>query len=422
MAITRSGSEHASASGSNNDLTTHQSSSGGTLTAGDTNSSTRDRPIVGGGPAMIDPARMQQLRAELDQIKQQNDLLNNLVDQYQQLHGDNYEFYPPEVLAHLRRRQANAPASRQRDIGEPIISQPESVQTFNQSKNMDPEIYETRRPKELHRFLQACRAVFDHRLAVNPNHVPNPKSQITWAATFLRGDVADMWERHRRTNPVALETMSWEDFVTLLKNDIQQPDARRLDVSSKYNDARQRDSQTITTFVRYLEALEEELEPKTPEQLRDSLLNKMHSKYRAELLKNNSLPRIQTREELLSAVIMIEAGEALGKHTGKGPSSSRDDKGKGKEREHDPPFRGHSKERSHGSSFRGHGRKRTLGGSIKPAKPQREAGDSTEIGSSGPRKARYGELPTCFECGEKGHIRPNCPKSKDKTESSAKRL
>ncbi|MAD86322.1 MAG: hypothetical protein CL912_25470 [Deltaproteobacteria bacterium] len=219
-------------------------------------------------------------------LKEQNDLLDLLVIKHRQMFEDNLSLYPPEVATRAALLQAQrtklqlnqADANRNRQLIAPESRAPR----LEKAKHMVPSEYEGKSQQELTEYLQACNRVFDYDTERFPNNVV----KIKWAATLLRKEPANAWERFRKHTPEELETMTWTDYKKFLQDLQLLPMSRRVVNSEAFEKAKQRPGQPILEFVSYLEGLEEHLDPGIPEHQRDTLLNKIRPEYRQKIVEN----------------------------------------------------------------------------------------------------------------------------------------
>ena len=163
--------------------------------------------------------------------------------------------------------------------------------------------------------------------------------------------------------------------------------------SSKHEQARQGERQGILDFVRYLEELEEDLEEFTPIQKRDILLNKIRPEYRRRLMENGQATRMETRDEVIAAVALLEASIPWRERNNANNTG-------------DPERRGRNPSSGYrGSSFRSKGR--GILDRSEQDNHRRSAGDQ-------PWKTEKKDLSeiTCFNCQEKGHLANRCLKEK----------
>jgi hypothetical protein len=259
------------------------------------------------------------LRDQLETMRQRNDLLDDLVVEYRRQYGRDYSHYPEDVANHAKASETLTPATSRPDVevSQDAIPAPlVQPQRAARPKHMDPEPYSGGTLRKLTDYLQACGRIFDY----STQEFGTPNAQIRWAATFLKGPPAKAWSRSRRLEPDRLATMTWEDYKTFLQDHQVQPTARRVGQTVDYHDAKQRPDQPILAFVDYLEELEEDQEPMSQAQERDMLFAKIRPEIRQRLLENGQATQCTTREELITAISLLEA--ARPKRAGEGRANT----------------------------------------------------------------------------------------------------
>jgi len=103
--------------------------------------------------------------------------------------------------------------------------------------------------------------------------------------------------------------------------------SKRVVNSKAFERAKQRPGQPILEFVSYLERLKEHLNPGILKHQRDTLLNKIHLKYRQKIVKNRQINRMRTKEDIISAVALQET-YTIGRGNNKRPREPEDKRGK----------------------------------------------------------------------------------------------
>ena len=177
---------------------------------------------------------------------------------------------------------------------------------------------------------------------------------------------------------------------------VEDPVNRSLTVAKSYEDARQKGDQTVQSFAAYLATLEEQMEPYTPAQRIRHLLVKLRRTLCDDITIYHKVPT--TRDELISLATRLERAE---KKTNAGSSRVTHKHG-ASEPSNQPPTK----------KSRSQSRPRRDG-----EKPQEQHYAS---GSQSRPKGDHSEL-ECFNCHEKGHIKPNCPKLRLEGKGSTQR-
>jgi hypothetical protein len=277
-----------------------------------------------------------------------------------------------------------------------------------------PKPYKGRDIREYEEFIIACGKEYDNF----PVHFRDPYERIRYAVNHLAAGPSHTWEEEEDIN-----NHSWDTFKTFLLDQIDDETNRQLRANFEYEQAKMSDTQAIQDFVRLLEGLELQLEPKTVRQKRDTLLAKLPIRVRQIVTAraDSSLPA--TRKELVAMVKRIQAADDnYLQARGKG----RDDRGKGKEREetgptekrgrgsYSPPAqdRAKSQRRDYMQSYRAPDRTPASGVNRAPV-VNSGGGTQATCRGCGASDHVYRQCPNikCFACGKSGHISPACPNS-----------
>ena len=286
-----------------------------------------------------DDAFMESLRQDIEKRRAKNDLLAEAAVEYRRQFGDDLSKYPEHVANYVRTQkelESEVPSTRAPTNNQLLPGLLPAYRT--RPSHMNPEPYEGKNAQERIEYIQACQRVFDY----SPNEYATDRSKIVWAATLLRKEPAKNWHRLRENHPEKLDTLTWKEYVSFLDNLLLQPDARRLLISKKYEEARQREKQSILSFVNYLEELEAELEPYTDTQKRDNLFNKIRPELQKKLVDSGLASRQNTREDLITSISLTDSSY-LNK------PERREEKGKGRDKNQN-----HSNKPSYPQSSRPH--------------------------------------------------------------------
>ena len=353
-----------------------------------------------------DDAFMESLRQDIEKRRAKNDLLAEAAVEYRRQFGDDLSKYPEHVANYVRTQkelESEVPSTRAPTNNQLLPGLLPAYRT--RPSHMNPEPYEGKNAQERIEYIQACQRVFDY----SPNEYATDRSKIVWAATLLRKEPAKNWHRLRENHPEKLDTLTWKEYVSFLDNLLLQPDARRLLISKKYKEARQREKQSILSFINYLEELEAELEPYTDTQKRDNLFNKIRPELQKKLVDSGLASRQNTREDLITSISLTDSSY-LNK------PERREEKGKGRD-----------KNQNHGNkpSY-----PRSSGPHSKWRKPLNKRGEERRSGrraSYSPKEGQHkkdkpfqrdnSEI-ICFGCNKPGHIVSDCP---EKEERNSKR-
>ena len=270
-----------------------------------------------------------------------------------------------------------------------------------------PTHFEGKTLEDLDRYNHSCNRVFDYY----ESHFTSDTLKVKWAATLLRGIPADAWARDRSANPSRVNTISWAEYIEFLHSLQMLPGNRILESSRKHQAARQ-GNYSVREFYLYLERLESNLEPYTELQKKSHFLNAISPALRTKLIENGQATLCQTRYALVEAASLIEQNIRQAN-----PNSKRNQESKPKDEQEKPnPAEG--------------------SGSRKRKRPHKSSSDNQRNSGEGPSipqkpddkfkkpqdnfKPRRGSNVTCFNCGKKGHIRPNCPEPRKNTDNASK--
>ena len=183
------------------------------------------------------------------------------------------------------------------------------------------------------------------------------------------------------------ESVTWEDFKAHLLRIFRDPDALRREAARRYNDAKQRDTQSVYEFAQYLRTQEEQMSIKYSEEQRMVQLQvKVLRSIQDETLKYPEKPT--SYEGTIAFLQQVE--DAM-------PERQKARRGKGKT--NSLPTRGRTNDS--GSKREADPRKQdNRGGSGKPNEDRTPKGDN-------PKKDIK-----CFYCGKMGHKEHECRKKK----------
>jgi hypothetical protein len=352
------------------------------------------------------PNTLGDLQRQVLEMKQRNDALDQLIVECRRSFGDQLDLYPPEAANRVRLLQNSlrTPSNIARDTPElsnrddHFSSRDRLRQHFERERSpaplrhkaprhMDPDPYEGKSQKELTEYLQACNRVFDY----DERGYPDDQSRIKWAATFLRKEPANAWERFRRQKPDGLSQMDWEQYKTFLENLQLEPTSRRVLKALQHENAKQRPQQPILEFVNYLEEKEEYMEPFTETQKRDILFNKISDEIRKDIMKNGRTSDLKTREDVISAVALLQQAYPR-KPAGDPPAKDkRDNKDK-------PRYEKKNSERNTGDRPDSHGKR------------DKTKDNPNKVPVKG--STQFLDNVTCYSCNKKGHYASRCPNNK----------
>ena len=147
--------------------------------------------------------------------------------------------------------------------------------------------------------------------------------KIRWTQQYMRKTPSQRWSNYKEKN---LETAStiwfWKNFFKFLLNLIKDSKNRRLVAVQKYDSVRQKQSQSVSDFVIYLEMLENDLNEFIAVQKRDHLLYRLRKdiRERLQMMTNISI----TRNRLAALAQRIKGSQALKVDSGNKSRSDRD--------------------------------------------------------------------------------------------------
>ena len=319
--------------------------------------------------------RIRVAREKRDRLLQERELVA-LEGEIRNLETGIEDTNSPEQVQHVE-RAVESP------VTPPVLAPPPQ----SSSKGLRPKSPRRFAGRSLHayrQFVRECEIAFH----LSPHNFADSGTKIMWAMQYLEGDARDAWWTQYDRGILAQGT-TWDDFKEFLLNLINDPTHRGLDAATKYANARQQPGQSIRQFATYLESLEQELPTYTDEQRAHHLFAKLREDLRTHITNFHNVPT--DRESLIS----------LGSTLEKNVKSSREQR-PDRPRESGRDKRISSKERSQERSH-----------------PYRRDTPSPRIENSrsAPRaQVRREQEPTCYECKQKGHIRPNCPRLKGPAE------
>lgn len=236
-------------------------------------------------------------------------------------------------------------------------------------KHRDPPPYKGNTLKEATIFVNALKTIFK----IDPPTYASERRRVLYASTWLTGSPLDTW------NELGDETdnYSWRDFESFVRNCVSDPVNRSLDVGREYEEARQKEGETVQAFALSLSVLERELHDSyTDVQRTRHLFNKLRPSLRDQIMLNSEMPT--SRADLISKAERFEnAGKPKGHRLYTDERRTRDGGGASKKRK--------SSHRDSNNSA--------------PSKP-------SDNMSSKPSTGR--KEVTCYSCGKKGHYSSDC--------------
>jgi hypothetical protein len=300
--------------------------------------------------------RLQEIQERLRRLEEEERVMEQTVALFQRRFGDALHRYPRDVRAYVesrartkqkpdkhrrKRRRINPPSDGGSSDSEPSSSEsshPESSHTSvveprrrgdapvdyqmmmaQRAKIVEPEPYYGKNLADLRTFRRVCERAFDYK----PLAFPVKREKVSWAAMYLRDTPAAEWARYRKDGGTV--DIEWDAFITFLTDILMESGNRQRLYTLRYENAKQRQGQSIRTFVEYLESCEEELEPYTETQRAEHLLAKILPEMRQRLVEGGYTRTKLSRADLISVIAMLEQNQSP---TSKGTKTDSKDKSK----------------------------------------------------------------------------------------------
>ena len=139
----------------------------------------------------------------------------------------------------------------------------------------DPEPFKGRTLKEATIFLSSLKVIFE----IDPVTYETEREKVLFASTWLAGEPRALWSYTNGAAPPL--TYTFDDFEGFVYDCVADPVNRSLDVGQSYEEARQKEGESVTTFAMHLTTLEDQFHKSYTEAQRTRhLLNKLRPNLR----------------------------------------------------------------------------------------------------------------------------------------------
>lgn len=293
----------------------------------------------------------------------------------------------PTVTTHtplpIRKRHLSNSPSRDREAVQKVM------RTIKQPK------FSSKSMQQLHEFDGTWQTVFE---SIEYDITPDWPQRVRTAAVHLEYRARDMWRRDRKANIPPPET--WESFILWCKDTIEDADVRKGHALEKLASLKQTASLSTRDLVHEMELLEEEIGILSEDERKGwQLFHALTSPLRDAVRRD--LERITSRAQVLASATRLETTVSKDAPAGR-TRYSREPRERERESSENTKGRGKPFAQRFPPRFTREPHARTERGSPSPAKRQRH-GDSSKSGGE------------CFNCGEKGHWKDTCPKTRPST-------
>jgi hypothetical protein len=252
----------------------------------------------------------------------------------------------------------------------------------------NPTPYKGENLKEATIFLRSLATIFK----IDPRSFATDQKRVLYAVTWLTDKPQEDWMVHGD------DDMAWDEFESFIMNCVADPVNRSLDVGQSYEDARQKEGESVNSFAMHLSTLESQFHDSYTEAQRTRhLFNKLRNNIREQISLKADVPN--NRRDLIAMASRLEnAQKPRSQHRAvTGDRPPRDGGAAGKKR------KGPGKD----SPSQAHGRPNDKGSGGSAPKPF-NAGDQRKI--------------YCYNCGQEGHKSHDCrnPRKESATQATRK--
>ena len=167
--------------------------------------------------------------------------------------------------------------------------------TSGRIRLLDPQKYRARNFKEYLNFIRACEQHFE----AYPQQYREDRDRQLFVKVWSEGETQDaIYRRLQRDDAAAL---TWPELKRFLQ-DLLAPDYERSqEAAAAYHGAKQRRDQSVSSFVTYLDGLEERLPPVPEEHRVAHLMQALRPEIQTEILSRSDQPT--TRAALIEAAV-----------------------------------------------------------------------------------------------------------------------
>jgi hypothetical protein len=143
----------------------------------------------------------------------------------------------------------------------------------------------------------------ENAFSLDPESFPSEERKIRWSIQFLSQNTRSLWNSQVTTK--SLEDHTWEDFKEFLLNALEHPANRMANAYIQWNQATQKEGQSVAEFNNYLQAIEQQLEEQKPLALAMNFFAKLRKEIRDQILRSGQdLPT--TRDAMLTQASRME--------------------------------------------------------------------------------------------------------------------
>jgi len=149
----------------------------------------------------------------------------------------------------------------------------------------DPEPFKGRTLREATIFISSLKVIFE----IDPITYETEREKVLFASTWLSGEPRALWSYTNGAAPPL--TYTFADFEEFVYDCVADPVNRSLDVGQSYEDARQKEGESVTNFAMHLTTLEDQFhESYTETQRTRHLLNKLRPSLREAITLRADVP------------------------------------------------------------------------------------------------------------------------------------